>query len=79
MPELLTRGRQDCGGVAGLTSEWWPASVRNGGRLHVGIPGRIEPKSALTAEELAMILAELFRASGRYRTSISPVMPKMMA
>ena len=33
----------------------------------------------MTAEEPAMALAELSGASGRYRTSISPVMPKMMA
>jgi hypothetical protein len=24
--------------VAGITSEWWPASVRNGGRFQIGIP-----------------------------------------
>ena len=29
------------GGVAGFTSEWWPASVRNGGRLQIGIPAGI--------------------------------------
>ena len=29
------------GQVAGFISEWWPASSRNGGRLHVGKPGRI--------------------------------------
>jgi hypothetical protein len=27
---------------AGFKSEWWPGSNRNGGRLHVGIPGRNE-------------------------------------
>jgi hypothetical protein len=24
--------------MAGITSEWWPASVRNGGRFQIGIP-----------------------------------------
>jgi hypothetical protein len=28
--------------VAGITSEWWPASVRNGGRLQIGIPAGIK-------------------------------------
>jgi len=27
--------------VAGITSEWWPASVRNGGRHQIGIPAGI--------------------------------------
>src|SRR5258708_38800889 len=31
---------------AGFISEWWPASNRNGGRLHVGIPGRNKSESA---------------------------------
>jgi hypothetical protein len=28
--------------VAGITSEWWPASVRNGGRHQIGIPAGIK-------------------------------------
>ncbi len=31
---------------AGFISEWWPASNRNRGRLHVGIPGRNKSESA---------------------------------
>jgi hypothetical protein len=27
--------------VAGITSEGWPASVRNGGRFQIGIPAGI--------------------------------------
>jgi hypothetical protein len=34
--------------MAAFISEWWPASFRNTGRLHVGIPGRIESESAAT-------------------------------
>jgi hypothetical protein len=33
--------------MAGFTSEWWPASSRNGGRLHFGIPGRIKSEAAV--------------------------------
>ena len=33
---------------AGFISESWPASNRNGGRLHVGIPGRNKSESALS-------------------------------
>jgi hypothetical protein len=36
--------------VAGFKSEWWPGSNRNGGRLQIGIPGRI-------ASEFASLLA----------------------
>ena len=32
--------------VAAFVSEWWPPSRRNGGRLRVGIPGRIRSESA---------------------------------
>src|SRR5258708_8023121 len=34
---------------AGFISEWWPASNRNGGRLHVGKPGRNKSESATLA------------------------------
>ena len=33
--------------VAGFISEWWPASNRNGGRLQIGIGGRIASEFAL--------------------------------
>ena len=32
--------------VAGFISEWWPESNRNGGRLQIGIPGRIASEFA---------------------------------
>src|SRR4029077_9228520 len=32
--------------AAGFISEWWTASNRNGGRLHVGKPGRNKSESA---------------------------------
>jgi len=42
MPKLLTQvGCLQPLKVAGHWSESWPASHRNGGRLQVGIPGRI--------------------------------------
>jgi hypothetical protein len=34
-------------GVAGFSSEWWPASNRNPGRHQFGIPGRNASESAL--------------------------------
>src|SRR4051812_5432880 len=37
--------------MAAFTSEWWPPSFRNGGRLQAGIPGRIESESARVAHE----------------------------
>src|SRR5271166_6986313 len=60
LPESLTRrtrpwgtyappmgGRHQIGMVAGFNSEWWPASNRNPGRHHVGIPGRNASESAV--------------------------------
>ena len=43
MPESLTRRARPFDlrapdVMAGITSEQWPASVRNGGRLQIGIP-----------------------------------------
>ena len=35
--------------MAGFISEWWPASNRNGGRLQIGNPGRIESEFARNA------------------------------
>ena len=46
MPELLTREPSEGGRLAAFKSEWWPASARNGGRLHVGKHGRIESEFA---------------------------------
>jgi hypothetical protein len=43
-------GRKLIGMPAGFISEWWPASNRNGGRLHVGIPGRNKSESAVTSQ-----------------------------
>ena len=40
-PQDAAVGLMHPGGVAGITSEWWPASVRNGGRLQIGIPAGI--------------------------------------
>ena len=45
VPQLRNRGEQTVrpspAQVAGFKSEWWPGSNRNGGRLQIGIPGRI--------------------------------------
>lgn len=70
MPEVLTRkarrdrqpgGRINLGTVAGFMSEWWPASNRNTGRLHLAIPGRLASESALssTGAELLLSLSTL--------------------
>ena len=43
--------------VAGFNSESWPGSNRNGGRLQIGIPGRIASEFAAqapTSEKIAM-------------------------
>jgi hypothetical protein len=51
LPQLLTRTgtlNRPCR-VAGFVSERWPASARNGGRLRVGIPGRLQSEFALAA------------------------------
>jgi len=51
LPQLLTCGanfeNRNPAQVAGIKSEWWPASNRYPGRLHVGIGGRIESEFAL--------------------------------
>ena len=49
MPELLTRRETPqsvVGRLAGFKSEWWPTSIRNDGRLPVGISGRLQSESA---------------------------------
>jgi hypothetical protein len=47
MPELLTQPitPESPAQVAGIKSEWWPASNRNGGRHQIGIPGRLPSES----------------------------------
>jgi len=47
MPELLTQPKtpESPSQVAGIKSEWWPASNRNGGRHQIGIPGRLPSES----------------------------------
>jgi len=52
VPQLLACGEQTLRAekpaqVAGFTSEWWPASNRNPGRLQIGISGRIESEFAI--------------------------------
>src|SRR5208337_4839136 len=50
VPQLRNRGEQTLrpsqAQVAGFKSEWWPESNRNGGRLQIGIPGRIASEFA---------------------------------
>jgi hypothetical protein len=60
-------GRKLIGMPAGFISEWWPASNRNGGRLHVGIPGRNKSESA--RRRYAEWTPDRFRRWGR---SIGP-------
>src|SRR4051812_31714244 len=51
--------------MAAFTSEWWPPSFRNGGRLQAGIPGRIESESALQSlPELPKLAELLLRGNG---------------
>jgi hypothetical protein len=47
MPELLTQPitPESPSQVAGIKSEWWPASNRNGDRHQIGIPGRLPSES----------------------------------
>src|SRR5271170_5551161 len=53
LPQLLIRGERAPSAVpaqvAGFISEWWPASNRNGGRLQIGIGGRIASEFARNA------------------------------
>jgi hypothetical protein len=46
-PESLTRTKTPptATTAASFKSEWWPDSSRNGGRLHLGTPGRIKSES----------------------------------
>src|ERR1700737_3507572 len=50
-------------GVAGITSEWWPASVRNGGRHQIGIPAGIK------SEYLAGMRRNLHQQDRNYERS----------
>jgi hypothetical protein len=72
-------------GVAGITSEWWPASVRNGGRFQIGIPAGINSEYlagmrrnlhtdhliVLNAEHLRRILAKFATYYNEVRTHVS--------
>ena len=60
MPESLTRRARPFdlrapAVVAGITSERWPASNRNPGRHHAGIPGRNASESAAYSSNGAFI------------------------
>jgi hypothetical protein len=52
MHELLTQPKtpEIPRQVAGIKSEWWPASNRNGGRHQIGIPGRLPSESPIFTE-----------------------------
>ena len=49
--ETASGGRLHFGTAAGIKSEWWPGSNRNGGRDQIGIPGRIESEFAVSRME----------------------------
>src|SRR6202451_4136829 len=57
VPRSLIRGertpRRAPARVAGFISEWWPASNRNGGRLQIGIGGRIASEFAALSTKAA--------------------------
>ena len=44
--------------MAGFISEWWTASNRNGGRLQIGIGGRIASEFALAGDQVIWWLRE---------------------
>jgi hypothetical protein len=58
--------------AAGFISEWWTASNRNGGRLHVGKPGRNKSESQAEANEAARTSAktQLEADWGRFETEV---------
>ena len=67
MPELLTRRETPqsvVGRLAGFKSEWWPTSIRNDGRLPVGISGRLQSESALGATHHEFVASWLDSKSG---------------
>jgi hypothetical protein len=55
--------------VAGITSEWWPASVRNGGRHQIGIPAGFKSE----------YLAGMRRNLHRFLSAIHRAQPKLGA
>src|ERR1700688_1263287 len=58
-------GRLQSGTVAGFTSERWPASTRNGGRLRVGIHGRLQSEFADGEKPICdMTMTKLLRDDG---------------
>jgi predicted transcriptional regulator len=57
--------------VAGFKSEWWPESNRNGGRLQIGIPGRIASEFAPGS------LDELARITGKAKSNLSRTLRTM--
>ncbi len=76
MPELLTRRETPqsvVGRLAGFKSEWWPTSIRNDGRLPVGISGRLQSESAgMRAHEMASLrLGDVLGEDGRVRDEIT--------
>jgi hypothetical protein len=75
LPQLAIRGEQAPSAVpaqlAGFISEWWPTSNRNGGRLQIGISGRI-------ASEFAIRMPKR-RKRGRPRTGSKPVLTFRLA
>src|ERR1700691_6167534 len=54
--------------AAGFISEWWPASNRNGGRLHVGIPGRNKSESAFKSPPIALSGVVDYEMYTKFRT-----------
>ena len=76
MPELLTRRETPqsvVGRLAGFKSEWWPTSIRNDGRLPVGISGRLQSESACCGMVKAGDLDRLtFEDDLRYWVLVSP-------
>ena len=70
VPQLLTCGEQTLRAenpaqVAGFISEWWPESNRNGGRLQIGIGGRIESEFAVRVYPDFHVIALVVRQISR--------------
>ena len=80
MPELLTQPKtpESPSQVAGIKSEWWPASNRNGGRHQIGIPGRLPSESTMKSHtpHLSRKIAEGgFDANHRFVGRKDPNLP----
>ncbi len=71
MPELLTQPKtpESPSQVAGIKSEWWPASNRNGGRHQIGIPGRL-PSESTPIWAGGHVAVYVGRTHDRFRTAI---------